>query len=55
MNKEHADLGRARHHQETEKEKAMQLHKSDKVRYTGILDDWGSLMPITLTDGEIIE
>jgi general secretion pathway protein G len=39
----------------TEKSKAAQLQKGDQVRFTGILKEWGSLMPITLDDGEIIQ
>ena len=38
-----------------EKAKASQLHQGDKVRFTGILSTWGSLLPITLDDGEIIQ
>jgi hypothetical protein len=39
----------------TEKAKASQLHQGDKVRFTGILSTWGSLLPISLDDGEIIQ
>lgn len=39
----------------SEKSKAVRLHQGDQVRFTGILRDWGSLMPITLDDGEIIQ
>jgi general secretion pathway protein G len=39
----------------TEKAKASQLHQGDRVRFTGILSTWGSLMPISLDDGEIIQ
>jgi hypothetical protein len=38
-----------------EKSKAAQLHQGDQVRFTGILRDWGSLMPITLDDAEIVQ
>lgn len=35
------------------KEKAMKLSKGNRVRFTGKLDRWGTLMPISITDGEI--
>ena len=38
-----------------QKAKAARLHQGERVRFSGMLDSWGSLMPITLTDGEIIE
>jgi len=38
----------------SEKSKAAQFHQGDTIRFTGILRNWGSLMPITLDDGEII-
>jgi hypothetical protein len=40
---------------ESEKPKAIQLHEGDRVRFTGILNDWGSLLPITIHEGEIIQ
>ena len=40
---------------ESEKLKAIQLHEGDRVRFTGILNDWGSLLPITIHEGEIIQ
>jgi hypothetical protein len=39
---------------DSEKSKAMPLQKGDHVQFTGVLDDWGSLLPITLNDGEIM-
>lgn len=39
----------------TEKSKALRLHQGDRVTFTGTLRDWGTLMPITLDDGEILE
>jgi hypothetical protein len=39
----------------SEKSKAMQLEEGDTVTFTGILDSWGTLLPITLDDGEIIK
>ena len=38
-----------------EKSKAARLHKGDRVRFRGTLKSWGSLLPITLDDGEILE
>ena len=38
---------------DSEKEKGVKLHEGDRVRFTGTLDEWGTLMPITLDDGEI--
>ncbi len=37
----------------SEKPKAVRLHQGDEVRFTGTLLSWGSLMPISLDDGEI--
>ena len=34
---------------------ALKLKKGDRVTFEGILDDWGSLMPVTLDHGIIIE
>ena len=34
--------------------KAAQLKQGEPVRFSGRLDDWGTLLPITLTDGEIL-
>ena len=39
---------------ESEKAKAMSLSKEQIVRFGGTLEEWGSLLPITLVDGEII-
>jgi tRNA_anti-like len=38
-----------------EKSKAALLQKGDRVRFTGALKSWGTLLPITLEDGEILE
>jgi hypothetical protein len=37
-----------------QKAAAMSIHKGDIIRFTGILDAWGSLLPISVNDGEII-
>lgn len=37
----------------TERSKALKLHEGDSISFTGILGKWGSLLPITLNDGEI--
>ncbi len=39
----------------TEREKAIKLKKDDLVTFIGILDDWGTIMPVTLDQGEIVE
>ena len=39
----------------SEKSKALQLHEGEPVTFTGNLDDWGTLLPITIGHGEIIE
>lgn len=38
----------------SEKDKASRLSKGDRVTFSGTLDDWGTIMPITLDDGEIL-
>ena len=38
----------------SEEAKAMRIHKGDIIRFTGILNTWGSLLPISVDDGEII-
>ncbi len=38
---------------DSQKSRALTLKKGDSVTFTGILHNWGSLMPITLRDGEI--
>ena len=38
---------------DTERTKAMGFQEGDGVTFIGILDDWGTLMPITLEKGEI--
>lgn len=40
---------------EEERQKALNLSQGDRVTFIGILDDWGSIMPITLEAGEIVE
>lgn len=36
-----------------QKEKALALSKGEMIQFSGTLDDWGSLLPITLKDGTI--
>lgn len=36
------------------RDKALQLRQGGYVKFTGHLDDWGSIMPITIDDGEIL-
>jgi len=38
----------------SEEAKAMRIHKGDIIRFIGILNTWGSLLPISVDDGEII-
>jgi hypothetical protein len=38
----------------SEKDKASRLSKGETVTFTGVLDDWGTILPITLKEGEII-
>lgn len=40
---------------ESERQDAMKLSEGDPVTFVGILDDWGSIMPVTLDNGEIVE
>lgn len=39
----------------TEREKAIKLKEGDLVTFVGLLDDWGTLMPVTIDQGEIVE
>ena len=39
---------------DSEKDKAIKLSEGDSVTFIGILEDWGTLMPITLARGEIV-
>ena len=39
----------------SERQNAMKLREGDQVTFVGILDDWGSFMPITLDHGEIVD
>lgn len=39
----------------SQRSRATHLNKGDSVTFTGILDSWGSILPITLKDGEIID
>lgn len=39
---------------ESQKSKALTLKKDDSVTFAGTLDKWGSLLPITLNEGEIV-
>lgn len=38
---------------DSQKSRALSLTKGDSVTFTGVLDKWGSLVPITLVEGEI--
>jgi hypothetical protein len=40
---------------DSERSRATRLNKGDSVTFTGTLDNWGSLLPITLKDGEIVD
>jgi hypothetical protein len=39
---------------ESQKSRALGLKKDDSVTFTGVLDRWGSILPITLKEGELI-
>jgi hypothetical protein len=39
---------------EIQRSKALKYSRGDTITFVGILNDWGTLLPITLTDGEII-
>jgi len=39
----------------SERDKAKSLSKGSRVSFSGVLDDWGTLLPITLDDGEILK
>lgn len=39
----------------SEKSKALRLHQGERVTFTGTLRSWGTLLPITLDEGEIID
>ena len=41
--------------EKTEREKAIGFSEGDTVTFQGILNRWGSLMPISLSDGVIVE
>jgi hypothetical protein len=43
------------HLNKSEKPKAVKLHEGDTVRFSGRLESWGTLMPVTLDDGQILE
>jgi len=38
----------------SEKEKAARLHRGEHVAFTGTLDTWGTLLPVTLENGALI-
>ncbi len=40
---------------ENQRSKAIDFAEGDRITFSGVLDDWGTLMPITLSDGEIVE
>lgn len=39
---------------ESEREKALQFKEGDSVTFIGVLSEWGTLLPITLSEGEIV-
>ncbi|MEN3371061.1 MAG: hypothetical protein V7609_3204 [Verrucomicrobiota bacterium] len=39
----------------SQRSRATRLNKGDLVTFTGILDSWGTILPITLKGGEIID
>jgi hypothetical protein len=39
--------------QESQRSKALDFKVGDQVTFTGILDKWGSIMPVSLNEGEI--
>jgi hypothetical protein len=39
---------------DAERQKAAKLKQGDEVTFIGILENWGSLMPVTLTNGKIV-
>lgn len=39
---------------DSQRSRALALQQDDRVTFTGILESWGSLMPISLDDGEIV-
>lgn len=40
---------------ENQKPKAMKLRKGEMITFKAVLNSWGTLLPIGLTDGEIID
>jgi hypothetical protein len=40
---------------DSEKAKAMSLSKDSIVRFSGTLQTWGTLLPMSLADGEIVQ
>ena len=40
---------------DSQKEKVLKISKGDKVKFRGKLSNWGSILAITLSDGEILE
>jgi hypothetical protein len=39
----------------SQRSRATRLNKGDLVTFTGILDSWGTILPITLNDAEIVD
>jgi hypothetical protein len=39
---------------DSERSKALQLREGQAVTFVGVLDDWGTIMPITLKYGQIV-
>jgi hypothetical protein len=40
---------------DNERDKAIKLKEGDLVTFTGILDNWGTLVPVTLDHGKIVK
>jgi hypothetical protein len=41
------------HLRDSEKNKALNIRKEDKVHFSGVLKDWGSIVPFSIEDGII--
>jgi hypothetical protein len=40
---------------EEQRSKAINYSEGDRITFSGVLEEWGTLMPITLSNGEIVE
>lgn len=40
---------------DSQKEKVLKVSKGDKIKFRGKLNEWGSLLAISLSDGEILD